>query len=71
MERNLLSVYCRTRHTNNIVFTNEKLFRFKMTDSPLCAFCETEVESPEHLFFHCDITKYSGSSFVPGFLNKK
>ena len=42
---------------NNIVFTNEKLFRFKMIDSPLCAFCQTEVESPEHLFFHCDITK--------------
>ena len=42
---------------NNIVFTNEKLFRFKMIDSPLCAFCQTEVESPEHLFFHCNVTK--------------
>ena len=42
---------------NNIVFTNEKLFRFKMIDSSLCAFCQTEVESPEHLFFHCYITK--------------
>ena len=42
---------------NNIVFTNEKLFRFKMIDSPLCAFCQTEDESPEHLFFHCNKTK--------------
>ena len=42
---------------NNIVFTNDKLFRFKMIDSPLCAFCQTEVESPEHLFFHCNVTK--------------
>jgi len=42
---------------NNIVFTNEKLFRLKMIDSPLCAFCQTEVESPEHLFFHCNVTK--------------
>ena len=42
---------------NNIVFTNEKLFRFKMIDSPLCAFCQTEVEPPEHLFFHCNVTK--------------
>ena len=42
---------------NNIVFTNEKLFRFKMIDFPLCAFSQTEVESPEHLFFHCDTTK--------------
>ena len=31
---------------NNIVFTTEKLFRFKMIDSPLCAFFQTEVESP-------------------------
>ena len=42
---------------NNIVFTNEKLFRFKMFDSPLCAFCQTEVESPEHVFFHYNATK--------------
>ena len=42
---------------NNIVFTNDKLFRFKMIDSPLCAFCQTEVESPEHLLFNCNITK--------------
>ena len=42
---------------NNIVFTNEKLFRFKMIDSPLCAFCQTEVEPPEHLIFHCNVTK--------------
>ena len=33
------------------------IFRFKMIDSPLCAFCQTEVESPEHLFFHCNVTK--------------
>ena len=28
-----------------------------MIDSPLFTFCQTEVDSPEHLFFHCDITK--------------
>ena len=28
-----------------------------MIDSTLCAFCQTEVESPEDLFFHRDITK--------------
>ena len=62
MERNLLSsVY---RHTqfkfrefqykllNNIVFTNDKLFRFNIIDSLLRVFCQTEVESPEHLLFH-------------------
>ena len=28
-----------------------------MTDSPSCTFCKREVESFEHLFFYCDITK--------------
>ena len=42
---------------NNIVFTNDKLFRFKMIDSPFYVFCQTEVESLEHLFFHCNVTK--------------
>ena len=56
---------------NNIIFTNEKLFRFKMIDSPLCTFCQTEDESPEHLFFHCNVTKSSGSFSFIGFLNKR
>ena len=34
---------------NRIVFTNEKLFRFGMADSPSCFFCQTEVESVGHL----------------------
>ena len=40
---------------NRIVFTNEKLFRFGMADSPTCAFCQTEVESLEHLLFSCKV----------------
>ena len=30
-----------------------KLFRFGMADSPTCAFCQTKVESIEHLLFSC------------------
>ena len=33
------------------------MFRLNMTDSPSCTFCKREVESFEHLFFYCDITK--------------
>ena len=29
------------------------LFKFKKVDSPLCDFCEKELETIEHLFFHC------------------
>ena len=38
---------------NRIVFTNEKLYRLGIVDSPNCAFCHDEVESIEHLLFFC------------------
>ena len=41
---------------NRIVFTNEKLFRFGMAESPSCAFYQTEVESVEHLLFSCRVS---------------
>ena len=48
---------------NNIVFTNEKMFKFKMTDSPLCSFCKREVESLEHLLYCCNVTKTFWEAF--------
>ena len=38
---------------NNIVFTNEKLFRFGLAQSPSCTFCQEESESLEHALFLC------------------
>ena len=38
---------------NRILYTNKMLFTFKKVDSPLCDFCEKELETIEHLFFHC------------------
>ena len=38
---------------NCIVFTNEKLVRFGITQSPLCTFCQEENESIQHLLFSC------------------
>ena len=38
---------------NCIVFTNEKLFRFGITQSPLCTFRQKEDESMGHLLFSC------------------
>ena len=43
---------------NLIIFTNEKLHRFKMIDSPLCAFCNAEVESLEHLLYFCKSSSF-------------
>jgi len=36
-----------------ILYTNNMLFKFKKVNSPLCDFCEKELETIEHLFFHC------------------
>ena len=41
---------------NNIVFTNEKLFKIEVIDSPQCTFCKNEIESLEHFFYNCEIT---------------
>ena len=42
---------------NNIVFTNDKLFNIKMIDWPQCTFCKNEIESLEHVFYNCEITR--------------
>ena len=43
---------------NLIIFTIEKLYRFKMVDSPLCAFCNAEDESLEHLLYFCKASTF-------------
>ena len=42
---------------NNVLHLNEKLFKFKIISSPLCAFCNLENETPIHLFYSCNQTK--------------
>ena len=43
---------------NRILYTNKILFEFKKVDSPLYEFCEKELETIEHLFFHCAKSKH-------------
>ena len=33
--------------------TNQYLFKLKIKDSPKCSFCNTDIETLEHLFFEC------------------
>ena len=42
---------------NRIIFTNKKLSKFGLADSPLCTFCGEEEKSPEHLFILCNFSK--------------
>ncbi|KAJ8028516.1 hypothetical protein HOLleu_30774 [Holothuria leucospilota] len=40
---------------HNILFTNERLYKFGMIESPLCTLCGTETESLFHLFIACPV----------------
>ena len=42
---------------NRILFTNAKLSKFKLIESPLCSFCSKEEETPEHLFVFCQYSR--------------
>ena len=42
---------------NNVLCLNKKLFQFGKTQSPLCCFCHTEVETTLHIFHKCSATK--------------
>ena len=38
---------------NRILYTNNLLYKMKLSETPLCTFCGLYEESPEHLFFYC------------------
>ena len=40
---------------NQIVYTNDKLFAFKIADSLYGMFWKNEVERTKHLFFFCKV----------------
>ena len=42
---------------NNILYLNDRLFKFNIVDSPLCSLCKLENESVLHIFCRCMITK--------------
>ena len=48
---------------NNVLYLNEKLFKFNIVFSPLCSFCNSEDETPIHLFHSCNQTKSHWSKF--------
>ena len=42
---------------NNILFLNNRLFKFGQAQSPLCSLCKRENEATKHLFRQCFITR--------------
>ena len=53
---------------NRILFTNSKLFKLKLVESPLCPFCGKNEETLEHLFF-VNTLKLSGKKSLVGYMN--
>ena len=42
---------------NNILYLNDRLYKFNIVDSPLCSLCKLEKESVIHLFCTCTVSK--------------
>ena len=42
---------------NNILYLNERLFKFNIVDSPLCSLCGAYNESIKHIFCTCTVTQ--------------
>ena len=45
------------KYLHRILFFNDKLYRWKLTNSTLCDFCSEELDSIEHRYFYCRITQ--------------
>ena len=45
------------------------MFRLKAIDSRLCTFCKLKIESIEHLFLYCNMTKTFWQAFFSWFRN--
>ena len=42
---------------NNILYLNERLYKFNIVDSPLCSLCGAYNKSIKHLFCTCTVTQ--------------
>ena len=42
---------------NNILYLNNSLYKMKLTNNPLCSYCQKEKETIPHLFYECNETK--------------
>ena len=55
--RDTYTQWLQTRIVHRIIATNSLLFKMKLTDTNLCTFCGTDVETITHLFYECRYTK--------------
>ena len=49
--------YFQYKILNNVLYLNEKLFFFGISETSQCSFCNQNNETIEHLFCHCFVAK--------------
>ena len=49
--------YFQYKVLNNVLYLNEKLFSFGISETSQCSFCNRNRETIEHLFCHCFVSK--------------
>ena len=49
---------------NNVTFTNYRLAKIGYVPNDLCTFCEIELETVNHLFYECFLTKLIWTDFA-------
>ena len=55
---------------NNVLYLNEKFFKFEIVSSPLCSFSTSEKEIPIHLFYSCNQAKSFRSKLQDSLLSR-
>ena len=49
---------------NNILYRNNRLYKFGYVESPMCSLCNSETETMTHLFCHCSKTDQMWNSLT-------
>ena len=49
--------YLQYKVLNNVLYLNEKLFFFGISETSQCSFCNQNNETIEHLFYHCFVAR--------------
>ena len=49
---------------NNILYLNNRLYKFGYVESPMCSLCNSETETMTHLFCHCSKTDQMWNSLT-------
>ena len=54
---------------HRIIYTNSRLFKIKLVDSPICSFCHNAEETLVHLYFvSVQLVNPFGTKYVAGIL---